>query len=126
MDDVAHDLDNKVNAFLKSAPKRSKLTAAMSEYEDKVIIKGLTRDGERFRPSDWAQRLVNSVSSIGPNNRIIYHPSVQIAVVDGVSAVLVDQSMCQSDPRLMRFMIRFAASNELLIENLPKGALGRL
>ena len=111
---------------MKCIHKQSKLTAEMKEYEDKVIIRGLTRDGERFRPSDWAQRMVNSVSTIGPNNRIIYHPSVQIAVIDGVSSVLVDKTMCQSDPRLMRFMIRFAASNELQIENLPKGALGRL
>lgn len=92
----------------------------MSEYTNKVIIKGLTLEGKRFRPSDWAQRLTNAVATIGPNNRIIYHPNVTLAVIDGVSAVLIDQSMALSDPRLYAFLLKFADSNALLVENLPE------
>jgi hypothetical protein len=92
----------------------------MSEYTNKVIIKGLTLEGKRFRPSDWAQRLTNAVATVGPNNRIIYHPNVTLAVIDGVSAVLIDQSMALSDPRLYAFLLKFADSNALLVENLPK------
>lgn len=91
----------------------------MSEHPNKVIIKGLTREGERFRPSDWAQRLTNAVASVGPNKRIIYHPNVTMAMIDGVNAVLVDHSMAASDKRLYDFMIDFAISNSLQIENLP-------
>jgi hypothetical protein len=92
----------------------------MSEYSNKVIIKGLTLEGNRFRPSDWAQRLTNAVATVGPNNRIIYHPNVTLAVVEGVSAVLIDQSMAHSDPRLYHFLMKFADSNTLQVENLPE------
>jgi hypothetical protein len=91
----------------------------MSENLNKVIIKGLTREGERFRPSDWAQRLTNAVATVGPNKRIIYHPNVTMAMIDGVNAVLVDHSMAASDKRLYDFMIDFALSNALQVENLP-------
>jgi hypothetical protein len=92
----------------------------MSEYSNKVIIKGLTLEGNRFRPSDWAQRLTNAVATVGPNNRIIYHPNVTLAVIEGVSAVLIDQSMAHSDPRLYHFLMKFADSNALQVENLPE------
>jgi len=92
----------------------------MSEYSNKVIIRGLTLEGDRFRPSDWAQRLTNAVASVGAKNRIVYHPNVTLAVIDGVSAVLVDQSMALSDPRLYEFLMKFANSNDLQVENLPE------
>ncbi|RMG55521.1 MAG: DUF3579 domain-containing protein [Gammaproteobacteria bacterium] len=92
----------------------------MSDYNEKVVIKGVTRDGRRFRPSDWAQRLTNAVASIGPNNRIIYHPNVSMAMIEGVSAVVIDRSMRASDPRLFEFLIDFARSNDLQVENLPE------
>jgi hypothetical protein len=92
----------------------------MSEYSNKVIIKGLTLEGNRFRPSDWAQRLTNAVATVGPNNRIIYHPNVTLAVIEGISAVLIDQSMAHSDPRLFNFLLKFANSNLLQVENLPE------
>jgi hypothetical protein len=91
----------------------------MSEYSNKVIIKGLTKEGARFRPSDWAQRLTNAVASVGPKGRIIYHPNVTLAMIDGVNAVLIDHSMAASDTRLYDFMIKFAVNNALQIENLP-------
>jgi hypothetical protein len=94
----------------------------MSEYTNKVIIKGLTKEGERFRPSDWAQRLTNAVASVGPNKRIIYHPNVTMATIEGVNAVLIDHSMAVADARLYDFMINFAMSNSLQVENLPAQA----
>lgn len=92
----------------------------MNEYKNKIIIKGITLEGKRFRPSDWAQRLTNAVASVGHNNRIIYHPNVTLAVIDGVNAVLIDHGMAASDPRLYAFLMKFAASNELQLENLPE------
>jgi hypothetical protein len=105
---------------LKSTANQSTLIPDMSEYSNKVIIKGLTLEGNRFRPSDWAQRLTNAVATVGPNNRIIYHPNVTLAVIEGISAVLIDQSMAHSDPRLYLFLMKFADSNNLQVENLPE------
>jgi hypothetical protein len=42
-----------------------------------------------------------------------------MATIDGVNAVLIDHSMAAADARLYDFMIDFAMSNALQVENLP-------
>lgn len=90
----------------------------MSEKEgtEKIIIKGVTRDGRRFRPSDWAQRLTTAVASAGPGRRIHFHPKVSMATIDGVNCVVVDASLEEEDPPLFRFLIGFGESNALQME----------
>ena len=84
----------------------------MAEPE-RVIIKGVTNAGRRFRPSDWAQRLATAVSHTGPGRRIVYHPKVRVADVDGVPSVVVERSLADEDPRLYGFLMGFARDNDL-------------
>jgi hypothetical protein len=89
---------------------------------EKVIIRGLTRDGGKFRPSDWAERLCGAVASYGPGRRIIFHPNVRMASIDGVKCVVIDAELEQKDEMLFEFLLDFAEDNKLQIsrtDNFP-------
>lgn len=92
----------------------------MSSASEKIIIRGVTRDGRRFRPSDWAQRLSTAVGSIGPGRRVMFHPKVTMALIDGVSCVVVDPSLEGEEPQLYDFLIKFGEHNNLQIDRLER------
>ncbi len=81
------------------------------------IIRGLTTDGGRFRPSDWADRLAGAFAVIDPNNRTNYSPYVQPTTLNGVPSVIVDKRLRDVDANAYRFLQVFARSNELQTEN---------
>ena len=49
---------------------------------EKILIIGKTITGERFRPSDWAERLYYTVASYGKNGRVIFNPLVNLKQED--------------------------------------------
>ncbi|MBT9568147.1 MAG: DUF3579 domain-containing protein [Thiobacillus sp.] len=81
------------------------------------IIRGITTQGTRFRPSDWADRLAGAFAKIDPNNRTNYSPYVQPRTLDGINCIIVDKKLKDADPNAYRFLQTFANSNELLTEN---------
>lgn len=81
----------------------------------KVIIQGITQDGGKFRPSDWAERLCGAVASYGPGRRIIFHPNVKLASIEGVKCVVIDASLEEDDEMLFEFLTDFADENKLQI-----------
>ena len=81
-----------------------------------VIIKGLTKAGKPFRPSDWAERLSSVLSTFGSDNRMSYSPYVRPVTLDGVKCVLVSKALEQVEPRAFRFLIGFAQDNDLQLE----------
>jgi hypothetical protein len=81
----------------------------------KVIIQGITSSGGKFRPSDWAERLCGAVASYGPGRRIIFHPNVKLASIDGVKCVVIDAELEQDDEMLFEFLTDFAEDNDLQI-----------
>lgn len=83
---------------------------------EKVIIRGLTQDGGKFRPSDWAERLCGAVASYGPGRRIIFHPGVKLASIEGVKCVVVDAVLEETDEMLFDFLMEFADDNNLQTE----------
>ena len=82
----------------------------------KVILHGLTQDGRKFRPSDWAERLCRAVASYDKNRRITFHPCVSLASINGIKCVVVEASLEQDDEMLFEFLIEFATENKLKIE----------
>ncbi len=80
-----------------------------------IIVKGLTRSGQLFRPSDWAQRLAlaAAVGTCSPERRFCYRPEVRVAALDGVPAILIDRTLERSDPLIFNFLLEFARLHEL-------------
>ncbi|HYT47142.1 MAG TPA: DUF3579 domain-containing protein [Burkholderiales bacterium] len=77
------------------------------------VIQGLTRDGRRFRPSDWAERLCGVMSAFGGDHRMQYSPFVHPVSANGVRCVVVDARLGQVEPMAYRFLLSFAKDNEL-------------
>lgn len=85
----------------------------------KIILHGLTQDGRKFRPSDWAERLCGAVASYDKNRRITFHPCVALASIDGIKCVVIDASLEHDDEMLFSFLIDFATENNLQIKRSP-------
>lgn len=85
----------------------------MIDTTNKIVIKGVTKDGKKFRPSDWAQRLATAVGTQTASRRIKYHPRVSISLIDGVNCVIVANELKDEDPMLFAFLMEFAESNNL-------------
>ena len=77
-----------------------------------LIIKGITQCGSRFRPSDWAHRLAGAAGRLH-DGRFHFHPHVRVVIVDGTSAVVVDERLAQSEPHLYDFIRKFGSDNDL-------------
>ncbi|PCJ31177.1 MAG: hypothetical protein COA90_07095 [Gammaproteobacteria bacterium] len=81
----------------------------------KVIIQGITQEGNKFRPSDWAERLCGAVATYGPGRRIIFHPNVKLASHQGIKCVVIDASLENDDEMLFDFLSGFAEENKLQV-----------
>lgn len=81
---------------------------------DKIIIEGVTEEGEQFRPSDWAERMSGSLCTF-PNRRITYSPLLQPIVKGGNKCILIDPALQQSNPELYKSIMAFAHTNQLKI-----------
>ena len=80
----------------------------------KIIIEGVTEEGQTFRPSDWAERISGDLSTFR-NHRIIYSPLLQPVLKDGNKCVLLDPTLKESNPDLYRTIMEFARVNKLKI-----------
>jgi hypothetical protein len=86
----------------------------MSSYKaESFIIGGTTRDGRRFRPSDWAERLSSVMSAFGSQRRMAYSPYVQPGTHDGEKCVYVDARIRDIEPLAYTFLVNFARDNGL-------------
>lgn len=92
------------------------ITQLDTKKSNPIILLGTTLTGQKFRPSDWAQRLTVAVSTIGPKKKIISHPRVHMAVINGLPAVVIDPILEQENNMMFEFLINFGKSNELQIE----------
>ena len=79
------------------------------------IIIGVTLDGRRFRPSDWAERLCGVLSAFGAEKRMIYSPYVSPGHSNDEKAVFVDGKLYEVEPMAYRFILNFAQDNDLQI-----------
>ncbi len=78
-----------------------------------IVIRGITKAGKKFRPSDWAERLAALLSSMGTDHRMRYSPLVQPLSRAGVRCVVIQRALEQEDPQLFRFLLDFARDNDL-------------
>jgi len=89
---------------------------APSSAPCKLIIRGLTSSGQKFRPSDWAERLCGHMATF-KHRRIYFSPKLRPAVIEGIKCVIVDIDLVQTHPKVHQTVLDFANTNDLgLIE----------
>lgn len=86
--------------------------------ETGLVIHGVTTDGNRFRPSDWAQRLLSVTATFGSDRRLRAHPQVSAGVADGTPQVVLKPCLEREAPELFAFLLDFARGNRLVIHPL--------
>jgi len=88
----------------------------MSEVDfNRLILKGITPEGSKFRPSDWAERLCGNLCTFR-NRRMYYSPLLRPAVIDGIKCVIVDSKLHLEHSEILKDVIRFAHKNNLQTE----------
>lgn len=87
-----------------------------------VLIKGVTVDGRKFRPSDWAQRLAAGATVncdyCGITAHTRFNPYVKVVISEGVPCMWVSAALAEIDPPLRDFLLRFGEQNELVMANV--------
>ena len=89
----------------------------MSDSPIYFVILGQTLQGQRFRPSDWAERLAGVMAPYRPpgagTGPLTYSPYVVPRVIDGVKCVVVDERLRDIEPLAWKFVHDFATDNHL-------------
>ena len=89
----------------------------MTQLVQQLVIHGLTLEGQRFRPSDWAERLAGVLSQFRPagsaGGHLTYSPYAVPVLIDDVRCVLVDYRLRDIEPLAWKFVCDFAADNRL-------------
>jgi hypothetical protein len=101
----------------------------MADERKEVFIKGMTREGQTFRPSDWAERLAGAMSSFRPGGSrggigsfIGYSPYCVPRLIDGVKCVIVNEQLRKLEPMAWDFVMNFARDNNLTVEEFKRDA----
>ncbi|HSD44598.1 MAG TPA: DUF3579 domain-containing protein [Burkholderiales bacterium] len=87
----------------------------MAVESNEFVIVGRTRAGERFRPSDWAERLCGVMAQFGAAGPLRYSPYVYPVIVSGEKCGVVDARGAELEPLAYRFLAGFARDNDLVV-----------
>lgn len=83
-----------------------------------IIIEGVTQDGRKFRPSDWAERMSGMLATFGKDHRIHYSPLLRPVSVNGTKCVVIDPALRADNRPLFDQLMAFAKLNNLkVVEN---------
>lgn len=83
----------------------------------KIVIQGVTESGEKFRPSNWAERMSGKLSTF-KNHRVRYSPMLRPIMKEGYHCIMLDENLKQSNPTLYNSIMEFAKKHKLRICDL--------
>lgn len=111
-----------------ASPEAAVDPLAHVRYAPRFVIIGVTEDGRRFRPSDWAERLAGVMASFRPSRsrsrdgqgqqHLSYSPYVVPSSHEGYKCVIVDRRLHDIEPLAHHFVLSFALDNKLRTECL--------
>lgn len=80
-----------------------------------LVISSIQESGEKFRPSDWPERLSSTLASFLVDHRLRYSLAVQPCILDGEQCVIVARWLEAADPAAYAYVMGFARDNQLRI-----------
>lgn len=78
------------------------------------IIVGETEAGKRFQPSDWAERLAGSLSSLR-NRRVVYSPLLMPICYENIRCLRVAAELENEYPAIFKEVVEFTHNNHLKV-----------
>ncbi|AEK57040.1 MULTISPECIES: DUF3579 domain-containing protein [Acidithiobacillus] len=86
-----------------------------------IIIEGITASGRKFRPSAWAEMLIEGVglAHFGIDHKIHYLPYIEPATINGNAAILMDEELEKIRPEAYKEILHFAKENHLVMHYEP-------
>ena len=82
---------------------------------EQMIIQGISVDNQRFRPSDWVERISASMAIFGRDKKLRYTNYVQPCIIDGLKCLIVAKDLSREHPEAYDFIMGFAQANNLRI-----------
>lgn len=83
------------------------------------IVESENLEGQRFRPSDWIERISAVAARFGTDNRLLYSPDVRPCMIDGKKCLLLGEGLPQRAPDAYRHIMQFVHDNRLRISEHP-------
>lgn len=83
--------------------------------DGKIIIRGVTEEGKKLRPSDWIERISSTLASFGNDHRLQYSTAVAPCMIDGEKCLVVARDLHEINPDAYDYIMGFAKSNQLCI-----------
>lgn len=90
---------------------------------EKILITGYTKEGKRFRPSDWAERLYYTVAEYEKNGKVVFNPLVNINQEDKTKCFVINTTLKNKNPMIYDFLIDFAINNKLEIQDQNRNTI---
>ena len=78
-----------------------------------IIIESFKKDGSIFRPSDWMERLSDSIGTFESDRRRHYAKECKPGFINGEKCLIVDNSLETSDKIAYNYIMDFVKSNDL-------------
>lgn len=89
----------------------------MLAEEAGYLIMSITNSGNKFRPSDWVERIASTCGSFDWEKRLHYSPMVKPVYSDGVRCLYLASRLQETNPDVYNYVMNFCYRNDLkLIE----------
>jgi len=79
-------------------------------------IFGINENGNKFRPSDWVERIASTLGNYDASRRLRYNPYVIPTKLDGQYCLFVADILAAINPPAYQFVMDFVASNRLRVK----------
>jgi hypothetical protein len=89
--------------------------------ESGIIITGITEQGNKFRPSNWLERLASCFASF-QNQKLHYNEMVKPIMHGGKKRLFLANRFSQLNPQGFQFVMDFAVRNHLQVEQVGESA----
>ncbi len=88
----------------------------MNDADSDIIIESVCDDGQRFRPSDWVERISSLLARFADDRRLNYAEEVRPCMIEGRPCLLVSRALEVRSPQAYAHITGFARDNGLRIQ----------
>ena len=79
------------------------------------VVQGITLEGKTFEPADWAERLRDSLSSMGHDKNLNYSSYVRPVLSEGIKCLVVRTSLEAANIQAFKLIKHYIADNRLMV-----------